>query len=129
MQTQMFIDGKLVEGQGETEIILDPATGSEIARVPEASSVQVDEAVRAADRAFPAWSRTTPKERSLALLKLADRLEQRSEELARIESRNCGKPYGAALNDDLPAVVDVVRYFAGALRAMTGAIAGNTWPG
>jgi aminobutyraldehyde dehydrogenase len=129
MQTSMFIDGKLVAGAGEPEIVLDPATGAELVRVPEASAAQVDEAVRAADRAFTGWSRTTPKERSLALLKLADRIEQRAEDFARLESRNCGKPFGAALGDDLPAVVDVIRYFAGALRALTGALGGEYMPG
>jgi aminobutyraldehyde dehydrogenase len=129
MQTQMFVGGKLVAGQGETEVVLDPATGSELARVPEASIEQVDEAVRAARAAFPGWSRTPPRERALALLRLADRIEQRAEELGRIEARNCGKPYGAAVGDDLPGVVDVIRFFAGALRAQTGALAGEYMAG
>ena len=69
MQTKLFIDGQFVTGEGEAEIVVDPATGVEIARVPEASPAQVDAAVRAAARAFAGWSRTTPKDRSLALLK------------------------------------------------------------
>jgi aminobutyraldehyde dehydrogenase len=86
-------------------------------------------AVRAADAAFPAWSRTVPRDRAALLLKLADAIEQRGAELARIESGNTGKPYLAALNDEIPAIVDVFRYFAGACRAMTGAVAGEYTPG
>jgi aminobutyraldehyde dehydrogenase len=129
MQTQLFIDGQFVAGEGEAESVLDPASGREIARVPEASPAQVDAAVRAAARAFPGWSRTAPKDRSLALLRLADAIEARAPQLAEIESLNCGKPHGAALGDDLPAVVDVIRFFAGALRAQTAQVGGEYLPG
>src|SRR5687767_12639572 len=117
MQTKLFIDGKLVQGEGDAELVLDPATGLEIARVPEASPAQVAEAVAAAERAFPAWSRTSPKDRSLALLRLADAIEARGEAFAEVESLNCGKPLAAVIADEIPAIVDVLRFFAGAVRA------------
>jgi aminobutyraldehyde dehydrogenase len=129
MQTKLFIDGKLVAGQGEPEVVLDPATGREIARVPEASAEQVGEAVAAAERAFSGWSRTTPKDRSLALLTLADAIEARGTTFAEVESQNCGKPLGAVIGDEIPAIVDVLRFFAGAVRAGTGALAGEYTPG
>ena len=73
MQTQLLINGRFVDGEGPAEAILNPATGERIASVPEASLSQIEEAVAAADAAFPAWARTTPQERSLKLLQVADR--------------------------------------------------------
>src|SRR3990167_6035326 len=110
MQTKMLIDGEFVEGAGEAEQIVAPATGEVIATVREASAAQVDEAVQAAARAFPAWARTTPKERSASLVRIADAMEREAARFATLESDNCGKPHGAALNDDLPATIDVLRF-------------------
>jgi aminobutyraldehyde dehydrogenase len=76
--------------------------------------------------AFDSWSQTTPKERSLLLLKLADAIEAHGEELAKLESDNCGKPYSAALNDEIPAIADVFRFFAGASRCLAARPAANT---
>ena len=121
--TELLIDGKFVKGEGETERVLNPATGALLAGVPEASPGQVDRAARAAARAFDAWSETTPMERSRMLLKLADAIESRAGEFARIESLNCGKPYARALGDEIPAIADCFRFFAGAARCMTGAVA------
>ncbi|MGC4000890.1 MAG: aldehyde dehydrogenase family protein [Anaeromyxobacter sp.] len=129
METQLLIDGQRVAGQGPAESILDPATGQVIAQVPEASPEQVQAAVAAAARAFPAWSRTVPKDRAALLLKLADAVERDGARLAGIESRNCGKPLAAAQADEIPAVADVFRFFAGASRCMTGAVAGEYLPG
>ena len=121
--TELLIDGKFVKGEGETERVLNPATGALLAGVPEASPGQVDRAAQAAARAFDAWSETTPMERSRMLLRLADAIESRAEEFARIESLNCGKPYARALGDEIPAIADCFRFFAGAARCMTGALA------
>ena len=129
MQTRMFIDGSLVTGQGEAFAVLDPATGAELCRIPEATPEQVAAAVAAADRALPGWGRSAPKDRAAALLKIADRIEQHGEELARLESDNCGKPYPAALNDEIPAVADVFRFFAGAARCLGGSAAAEYLPG
>jgi len=125
MQTKLLIDGKLVAGEGKVEEVLNPATGKVIARVPEASRAQVNAAVLAAEAAFTGWSQTPAKDRATLLLKLADRIEAEGEAYAKVESLNCGKPYPAALNDEIPAIADVFRFFAGACRTMQGAVAGE----
>ena len=129
MNTRLLIGAELVSGEGAPEDILDPATGQVIAQVPEASLDQVSRATAAAQRAFPGWAQTVPRDRAQLLLKLADAIEGRAAELARLEARNTGKPYAAALGDELPAIADVFRFFAGAARCMTGAVAGEYMPG
>ena len=123
--TELLIDHQLVAGEGEPEAILDPATGKTLCHVREASREQLSRAVAAAHRAFATWSQTTPAERAGMLLKLADAIEQHAETFARLESMNCGKPYARALADEIPAIADCFRYFAGAARCMTGSIAGE----
>ena len=123
LPTELFIDGNFVTGEGEPENVLNPATGELLVVVHEASADQVHKAVSAAHRAFDSWSETTPMERSRMLLKLADAIESRGEEFARIESLNCGKPYARALGDEIPAIADCYRYFAGAARCMGGTLA------
>jgi aminobutyraldehyde dehydrogenase len=125
MQTKLLINGKLVAGEGRIEEVLNPATGKVLAKVPEASRAQINAAVLAADAAFDGWSRTPPKDRATLLLKLADRIESDGAAFAKIESQNCGKPYPAALNDEIPAIADVFRFFAGACRSMPGVVAGE----
>jgi aminobutyraldehyde dehydrogenase len=129
MQTKLLINGQLVAGEGAAQAVLNPSLGTELVSINEASEAQVDAAVRAADAAFDSWSQTAPKDRSLLLLKLADVIDANAEELARLESQNCGKPYSAALNDELPAIADVFRFFAGASRVMNGSAAGEYLPG
>src|SRR5262245_54752918 len=114
MNTRLLIGEELVAGEGPVEQILDPATGMVNGEVGEASAGQVTRAVRAADKAFPGWSRTVPRDRAALLLKIADAIDARASELARLESRNTGKPYAAALGDEMPAISDVFRFFAGA---------------
>lgn len=125
LSTQLLIDGQFVTGEGQAEPILNPANGEQIAAVPEASFEQVNRAVNGAQRAFAQWSRTTPASRSNLLLRLADLVERHAEEFAALESLNCGKPYLAVLNDELPAVVDCFRFFAGAARCLQGPLAGE----
>jgi aminobutyraldehyde dehydrogenase len=129
MQTRLLIDGELTGGEGVAESILDPASGAQIASVPEASREQLEAAVGAARSAFKGWSQTTPKDRAALLLKLADRIEGDAAALAEIESRNTGKPLAAALNDEIPAIADVFRFFAGAARTQHGPLAGEYLPG
>lgn len=129
MQTDMLINGNFVAGKGAAETILNPATGEPSAEIPEASGEQIQQAVTAAEQAFSSWSQTTPGSRAGMLLKLADRIEAKSEELARLESLNCGKPYRRVLEDEMPAVADVLRFFAGAARCMQGSAAGEYLPG
>ncbi|WP_445939624.1 gamma-aminobutyraldehyde dehydrogenase, partial [Pseudomonas sp.] len=129
MQTKLLINGQLVAGEGAAQAVLNPSLGTTLVEIAEASPAQVDAAVRAADAAFDSWSQTAPKDRSSLLLQLADKIDAHAAELARLESNNCGKPYSAALNDELPAVADVFRFFAGASRCMSGSAAGEYLPG
>lgn len=124
-QTKMLVGGEFVSGEGQPLDILNPATGETLLKLPEASVEQVKSAVSAAEKAFDSWSQTTPKDRSLLLLKLADKIDENAEEFARLESLNCGKPYQAVLNDEIGAISDCFRFFAGAARAMTGAVSGE----
>src|SRR5579863_1994348 len=111
MNTALRIGAKFEAGEETVERIVNPRTGELITEVPEASSRQTEAAVSAAQAAFSAWSRTTPGERSLLLLKLADRIESNAEDYARLESLNCGKPYPLVLRDEIPAIVDCFRFF------------------
>ena len=129
MQTKLLINGRLVNGEGPGQAVFNPALGRVLVEINEASEAQVDAAVRAADDAFDSWSQVPPKDRSLLLLKLADAIEAHGEELAKLESENCGKPLGAALNDEIPAIADVFRFFAGASRCMNGSAGGEYLPG
>ena len=125
MNTKLLVNGKLVKGKGEEQNVLNPATGKVIAQIAEASEEQITAAVGAASKAFAGWAGTVPKDRATLLLKLADRIEAEAQEFAALESQNCGKPLAAALNDEVPAIADVFRFFAGACRAMHGAVAGE----
>ncbi|HKE43050.1 MAG TPA: aldehyde dehydrogenase family protein, partial [Steroidobacteraceae bacterium] len=129
MQTKLLIKGKFTAGKGEEEKVLDPATGKVIVEIAEASEEQVNAAVLAAAGAFSSWSATAPKDRATLLLKLADRIEAEADGFAELESRNCGKPLAAVKNDEIPAIADVFRFFAGAARTVTGAISGEYLPG
>jgi aminobutyraldehyde dehydrogenase len=129
MQTQLLIGGRLLAGEGPVETVLDAATGAEIARVAEASAAQVESAVAAAEQAFPAWAATAPKDRAALLLRIAEAIDAETAEYAALEARNTGKPLSAALNDDLPAIADVFRFFAGACRVPQGLAAGEYLPG
>ncbi|WP_157020227.1 gamma-aminobutyraldehyde dehydrogenase [Mesorhizobium xinjiangense] len=125
MDTQMLIGSKFEQGTETEEPILDPKTGKTILDLPEASQSQIDAAVAAAEKAFASWSRTTPGERAGYLLKIADRIEAEAEGFAQLEALNCGKPINAVRNDEIPAIVDCYRFFAGAVRTLPGTVAGE----
>ena len=129
MQTEMLIGSAFANGDGPEETILNPRTGKTIAMVPEASTEQVNQAVEAADRAFAKWSRTTPGERAGYLLRLADRIAAEEKDFAELEALNCGKPLYTVLRDETPAVIDVLRFFAGAARVVPASAAGEYLPG
>ncbi len=129
IDTALLIGSTFETGTETAESVLNPRSGALILEVPEASTHQVDRAVAAARKAFAIWSRTTPAERSAALLRIADRIEAEAEAFAALEALNCGKPIGAALNDEIPAIVDCYRFFAGAVRNMHGMVAGEYLPG
>ncbi len=120
-----FIDGEQAPSEGETEAILNPATGEELARAHNSTPLDVDRAVRAARAAFDGWSQTTPAQRAMALLALADAIEEHGEEIARLEALNAGKPLTAVARDELPAMADNLRFFAGAARCLEGRAAGE----
>ena len=129
MQTQLLIGGRLVAGEGASEAVLDAARGGQIAAVPGASEAQVDAAVAAAEAAFHGWSATAPRERAALLLRIAEHIDADAAAYAALESRNTGKPLAAALADELPAIADVFRFFAGVCRAPQGLAAGEYLPG
>jgi aminobutyraldehyde dehydrogenase len=129
MDTGMLIGSAFVKGSEHEEKILNPKTGGTILMLPEASGEQVEAAVEAALRAFARWSRTTPAERAGYLLKLADRIEKEADAFASLEAENCGKPKHAVLRDEIPAIVDCFRFFAGACRVMPGSAAAEYLPG
>jgi 1-pyrroline dehydrogenase len=119
-QQKMFVDGEFVDAlSGETMEVLNPATGEVIAEVPRAGEEDVDRAVAAAERAWETWREKTPKDRMELLLGLADLIDENAEELARLESRNVGKPWWVAVDE--PGVMsDNLRFFAGAARNLEG---------
>jgi len=129
MQTEMLIGSKLVKGTEHEEKIINPRTGKLILALPEASTEQVEAAVEAAHNAFAKWSRTTPAERAGYLLRLADRIAAEEQEIADLEALNCGKPRHTVLRDETPAVIDVIRFFAGAARVVPASAAGEYLPG
>ena len=129
MQTEMLIGSKFEKGTETEEQILNPKTGETILGLPEASQSQIEAAVAAAEKALVTWSRTTPAQRSGYLLKIADRIEAEAEAFSSLEALNCGKPINAVLNDEIPAIVDCYRFFAGAVRTLPGQIAGEYMPG
>jgi betaine-aldehyde dehydrogenase len=123
---QNFIDGEFsAPAEGRTEPIVNPATGQTIAHAPLSSGEDVNRAVAAARAAFEGWGNTTPGERSLALLKFADAIEEHGDEFARLEALDAGKPLEAVKTDEVPAMVDNLRFFAGAARVLEGKSAGE----
>ena len=129
MDTQMLIGSRFEAGTETEEQVLDPRTGALIKAIPEASQAQIDAAVSAADTAFATWSRTTPAQRSGYLLRIAQAIEDDAEAFAALEALNCGKPINAVRNDEIPAIVDCWRFFAGAVRNMHSTVAGEYLPG
>ncbi len=129
MDTSMLIGAAFEAGTETEEKILNPKTGETILDLPEASAAQIDAAVDAAEKAFDGWSQTTPSQRSAYLLAIADAVEKDAVGFATLESLNCGKPINAVLNDEIPAIVDCYRFFAGAVRNLTAPVAGEYLPG
>jgi betaine-aldehyde dehydrogenase len=123
---QNFIGGQFVDpAEGQTEPVLNPATGDAIAEAPVSTAEDVERAVKAAREAFPDWGVTTPGERAEALLKLADAIEEHGEEIAELEADKAGKPINAVREDEIPFMVDNLRFFAGAARTLEGRSAGE----
>ncbi len=112
-------------GTDWTSDIVDPSTGQVVAQAPVSSAADVDAAYSAAETAFESWGETTPSERQLALLKFADAVESRAEELVTLEAQNTGKPFALTASEEIPPMVDQIRFFAGAARVLEGRSAGE----
>lgn len=125
LTTQLLINGETIPGQGEPISLFSPETNELITQVPSASTDQVDMAVAASEAAFPLWKKKSFADRAQALFELADRIDEKAEFLAQLESLNCGKPYQRMLEDEIPAISDHFRFFAGASRCMSGSAAGE----
>src|SRR5690242_15270459 len=110
---------------GRTMDLIDPSTGEAYGTAPLSGPQDVDRAMAAAASAFETWRDTTPSERQRALLRIADAFEQRAEELVAAESRNTGKPIQLTLDEEIPPMVDQIRFFAGAARVLEGKSAGE----
>ena len=128
---KMFIGGEWVDASdGKTRKIESPATGDVIAEVPEATAEDVDKAVRAAKTTFDeTWSDATPGERSRALLKMADLVEEHGDEIGRLESENVGKVLALTMSEEVPVIADQFRFFAAGARVLEGLAAGEYMKG
>jgi betaine-aldehyde dehydrogenase len=125
-----FVGGEHVEtASGATAAIIDPSTGEAFAEAPLSDATDVGRALQAADDAFSSWKRSTPSERSLALLRVADAIEARAEELVAAECENTGKPFGLTMSEEIPPMVDQIRFFAGAARLLEGRAAAEYMAG
>lgn len=121
-----FVAGKSIDAaDGRTSAVVNPATGEQYATAPLSAQADVDAAMRAAMAAFPAWRDATPSERSLALLRIADAVEARADELVDLEVENTGKPRTLTMEEEIPPMVDQIRFFAGAARHLEGKAAGE----
>jgi len=125
-----FIDGKHVDAaSGDTLDIINPATGKVYATSPNSKQADVDAAMKAAERGFETWKESTPSERSLALFRIADAIEARKDEFIAMEVENCGKPVSITTSEEIPPMVDQIRFFAGAARMLEGKSAGEYMKG
>jgi betaine-aldehyde dehydrogenase len=125
-----FINGKWTEpASGRRADLTDPSTGEVFASAPVSGAEDVDAAVAAAAAAAEGWRDTTPAERSLALLRIADAIEARADEFVAAESQNTGKPVALTASEEIPPMVDQIRFFAGAARMLEGRSAGEYMSG
>ena len=121
-----FVGGGYADAESDlTSPVIDPSTAQVVATAPVSSARDVDAAYAAAAAAFRTWGQTTPGERQRALLGFADALERRADELVRLEARNTGKPYALTASEEVPPMLDQLRFFAGAARVLEGRAAGE----
>jgi betaine-aldehyde dehydrogenase len=125
-----FINGEHVDAaEGRTTDVIDPSTGEAYATAALSGEADVDAAFKSAERAFESWRDTTPSERQRALLRIADAIEERGDELVAVESQNTGKPRQLTADEELPPMCDQIRFFAGAARVLEGRSAGEYMSG
>jgi betaine-aldehyde dehydrogenase len=121
-----FVDGEYRSaGTDSTTDIVDPSTGQVVATAPVSTPEDVEAAYTAAQRAFETWGETTPAQRQTALLKFADAVEARAEEFVKLEAQNTGKPFALTASEEIPPMLDQLRFFAGAARVLEGRSAGE----
>jgi betaine-aldehyde dehydrogenase len=129
-ELQNFVGGQWTDLQFDKRAeLINPSTGEVFATAPISGDAEVDAAVTSAADAFEGWRDATPSERSLALLRIADALEARADEFVAAESRNTGKPVALTLSEEIPPMVDQIRFFAGAARMLEGRSAGEYMSG
>jgi betaine-aldehyde dehydrogenase len=127
---QNFVGGRDTDfAHDERSDLIDPSTGEVFSTAPISREAEVTAAFAAASDAFEKWRDTTPTERSLALLKIADTIEEKAGELVAVESQNTGKPVALTLSEEIPPMVDQIRFFAGAARMLHGLSAGEYMSG
>ena len=125
-----YINGEYRDAaDGRTTEVTDPVTGEPYASAPLSGAADVDAAMSAAEAAFPAWRDTTPAERQLALLRIADAFERHADELLALECRDTGKPLELTRQEELPMMLEQIRFFAGAARVLEGKSAGEYMAG
>ncbi|HEY8093173.1 MAG TPA: aldehyde dehydrogenase family protein, partial [Acidimicrobiales bacterium] len=125
-----FVNGEHVgAADGRTTDVVNPTTGEAYATAPLSGSADIDAAMAAASAAFATWRDSTPSERGLALFRIADAVEARADELVALESENTGKPLGLTESEEIPPMVDQIRFFAGAARVLEGRAAGEYMKG
>ena len=121
-----FVNGQYTDAaDGRTIPVVNPATGEQYATAPLSGAADIDAAMKAASDAFETWRDMPPKDRSLALFRIADEIERRGEEFIALESENCGKPIEITRSEEIPPMVDHVRFFATAARHLEGKSAGD----
>jgi len=126
VELRNLIDGELTAAaSGRDYEVIDPSTGQVYGSAPLSGEEDVDRAYAAADRAFESWADATPRTRSEALLKIADAIDARADEIVRVESRDTGKPLGITMSEEMPLSSDHFRFFAGAARVLEGKSAGE----
>ena len=129
-QLRNFIGGQYVDPDGDaTTDIVDPSTAQVVATAPVSVQADVDRAYAAASTAFETWGDTTPGERQAALLKFADAIEARADDFIRLEGENTGKPHALTRSEEIPPMLDQLRFFAGAARVLEGKSAGEYMKG
>ena len=130
VELQNFVGGQWTDTAFDSRAdIIDPSTGEVFATAPISGEAEVDAAFASAADAFPGWRDATPGERSLALLKIADAIEARADEFVKAESQNTGKPLALTASEEIPPMVDQIRFFAGAARMLDGRSAGEYMSG
>ncbi|UIJ34443.1 gamma-aminobutyraldehyde dehydrogenase [Allobranchiibius sp. GilTou73] len=125
-QLRNFIGGAYVDGRGEERLdLVSPVTAKVVAQAPISGQADVDAAYAAAEKGFAEWGQVTPSERQQALLKFADAIEERADDFVKLEAQNTGKPFALTASEEVPPMVDQLRFFAGAARVLEGVSAGE----